>query len=258
MIFVMRYRTLVVILLLICLLAGIIACYSVGRSYLKINLLRFDPLEDRIIFPDLSIVPDNENTVWLIGDSRIARWDKALLSPLKANIINLGIEGQTTAQVLYRLRNYLETGSPQWLILEAGINDLKVIGLKKEYASMVVEGCIYNIISIIELCQEKNIKIILMNIFSTGKIELPRRFVWNSLIDSSIIYVNRELKHYCDINNIYFFNTDSIICNENSVVKEKYQNGFLHINKEAYMVLSNNLIKDFGSMINEGHNNKIN
>lgn len=255
----MSYRTtFIVILLLICLIAGIFTSYLLRRSYLRLNLLRFDPLEERSIVPDLLEVPNNENTIWLIGDSRIAQWDKNLLSPLNAHIINLGIEGQTTAQVLNRLRNYFQINSPQWLILEAGINDLKIIGIKKEYESMVVKGCMHNIISIIELCNEKNIKVILMNIFATGEIELPRRFVWNSAVDSSIIHVNKELKHYCDVNDICFFNTDSILCNENSAIKKQYQNGFLHINREAYVVLSNCFIKDFRSIINNGYNNKIN
>lgn len=254
----MTYKTLIYGLLLLCLIAGIFTSYSVRRSYLQLNLLRFDPLEERIISPDLLKVPNNENAVWLIGDSRIARWDEDLLSPLNVGIINLGIEGQTTAQILNRLRNYFEISSPQWLILEAGINDLKIIGIKKEYESMVVKGCIHNIISIIELCHEKNIKVILINILATGRIELPRRFVWNSSIDSSIIHVNTELRHYCDVNDIYFFNTDSLLCNNNSVIRKQYQNGFLHINREAYVELSNNFIKGFGSIINEGHKNKIN
>ena len=257
MILVMNSRALIIGLILILLLAGIIALFLIRKYYLKYNILRFDPLEERILDTDLLIVPDNKNSIWLIGDSRIARWDRDHLSPLKAGINNLGIEGQTTAQVLNRLRNYLETAQPEWLILEAGINDLKIIGVKKEYESLIVEGCINNIISIIELCQKKNIGIILINIFPAGKIEFTRRFVWNSSVDSSIILVNKRLRDYCNINNVYFFDTDTILCDRTSVIKEQYQDGFLHVNDEAYKVLSNNLIKNFGSVINSDLNNKI-
>lgn len=220
------------------------------KYYLAYSLLRLDPLEEKSYGRDLLAKNADSNSVWLIGDSRMARWNKEMLASLNASVLNLGIEGQTTSQVLIRLRDYLKADSPQWLILEAGINDLKIIGVKRELAPRIITGCIDNIISIIKLCNENNVRVILINILPTGNIEFARRFIWNSAVDSSIVHVNSTLREFCITNNIAFFNTYPILCDNNKRIRKQYQDGFLHINEEAYMILTNNLIKEFGKSIN--------
>ena len=248
----MRLKLVYFVFFLIILLISIAALYFIRKYYLSNNLLRLDPLEDGSIRRDMLITRDDTTNIWLLGDSRIARWDDKLLSPLGSNIVNLGIEGQTTSQVLHRLRIYSETGIPQWLILEAGINDLKIIGLNKDLSARLTEQCFKNISEIAELCIKKDINLIIINIFPTGKIELLRRIVWNSSVEPAIIEANRKIKDYCNKNEILFFDTYPFICNDNFKIKEQYQNGFLHLNDKAYKVLSENLIKGFGTVINSG------
>lgn len=207
-------------------------------------------MEDSSFKKDLFVTLNNVTNVWMIGDSRVAKWDKNLLSPLDANIVNLGIEGQTTSQVLYRLKNYLEIGNPQWLILEAGINDLKVIGLNEGFTDRVMEGCLGNIFKIVELCHRKDVNIIIINIFPTGNIELGRRIVWRSSVGQAIAESNRKLENFCKVNGVLFFDTNTFLCTDKLKIKEEFQNGSLHLNKKAYEVLSKNLIKEFGPMIN--------
>jgi len=231
-------------------IAGLTLLYFVRKYYLSYNLMRLDPLEDSYVNKELLQTAENTTNLWLIGDSRIAKWDKNLLLPLGANIVNLGIEGQTTSQVLNRLRYYLEEGNPQWLILEVGINDLKIIGINKKYASWLVESCFDNISKIAELCLARNINIIVINIFPTGKIEILRRMIWNSSVDTSLIEVNKKLEEYCKRNGIIFYDTSTFLYNDDYRIKELYQDGFLHLNDEAYEVLSKNIINEFGTRIN--------
>jgi lysophospholipase L1-like esterase len=246
----MRLKLVYFIFILFFLLSGSMAYYFVRKYYLFYNFLRLDPLEDRSLKKDLLITPDNITNVWMIGDSRIARWNMSLLSPLDASIVNLGIEGQSTAQVLNRLNNYLKIGNPQWIILEAGINDLKIIGLKKDSADQIVEDCLENIYEIIDLCLINEIRIIVINIIPPGKIELLRRLVWNSAANESIDEANRKLKDYCHGKKVFFLDTYPILCTDNSKVQEQYQDGFLHINESGYKVMSKRIIEDFGIEIN--------
>lgn len=232
------------------LLLGGTAIYFARKYYLSYNLLRLDPLEDQSFKKELLVTQENISDIWMIGDSRMARWNQDLLSPLNAKIINLGIEGQTTSQVLSRLKNYLEIGNPKWLILEAGINDLKIIGLKKDIASWLAEGCLENIGEIVELCIKKDIDIIIINIFPTGNIDLPRRLVWNSSVDPAIREANMKLKDYCESHQKLFFDTYELLCTKNFKIQKQYQDGFLHINEKGYKVLSQNLINEFGAIIN--------
>lgn len=232
------------------LVLGGTAIYFARKYYLSYNLLRLDPLEDKSFKKGILVTPENISDIWMIGDSRMARWNKDLLSPLNAKIVNLGIEGQTTSQVLSRLKNYLETENPKWLILEAGINDLKIIGLKKDLAPSLAKGCLENIIETVALCNKKDIDIIIINIFPTGNIDLPRLLVWNSSVDPAIREANMKLKAYCENNQILFFDTYDLLCTNNFKIKKQYQDGFLHINQEGYKVLSQNLINKFGAIIN--------
>lgn len=246
----MRLKVVFLIFVLILVMISMAELYLARKCYLSNNLLRIDPLEDRSLNKDLLVTPGNINNIWLMGDSRVAQWNKDLLSPLEANTVNLGIEGQTTSQVLNRIKNYFEIGNPQWLILEVGINDLKIIGLNKDLVSRSLEGCLENISKIAELCKIRNINLIIINIFPTGNIEFFRRIVWNSSVDPAIIEANRRLEDYCSKNDAYFFDTYPFLCNEDFKVHEHYQNGSLHLNDKAYKVLSERLIKEFGAKIN--------
>jgi lysophospholipase L1-like esterase len=220
------------------------------KNYLQYNLLRSDPLEESKIAGKLLNTSDSNVNIWLIGDSRIAHWNKNFFSPTHANIVNLGIDGQTSRQVLQRFKNHLEFGKPDWIILEVGINDLKVIGLNRKLSNKISVECYNNIISIIEICQADGINVICCNIFPNGKIEFTRKLVWNSLVDQEIIEINKKLKRYSERNNIEHFDAYRFLSEDSHRVKEDYQNGFLHLNDEAYLALTKQIINEFGNKIN--------
>jgi lysophospholipase L1-like esterase len=240
----MNLKSVILLLASLCFLLGIIAYNLIKKSYLSYNLLRIDPLEINGFDAKQLQNSVNLKNVWMIGDSRIARWNKTLLASPDLSIKNLGAEGQTSSQVLNRLRYYLETEVPQCIILEVGINDLKTIGLKKSLYSLIEIQCYENITSIIELCLVKNIQIVLMNIFPTGNIECLRRLVWNSSVDSAITNVNNRLAQFCNLKGVFYFDTYKMLCDKDMEIKEIYQDGFLHISDSAYGVLSNYLINN--------------
>jgi len=171
----MRFKLTLFVLVPGCLMLGVLLWHFAQKQYLLFNLLRFDPLEESRIDTKILVTPEDLTNIWLLGDSRIAQWNADSFSSLNANIVNLGVDGQTTSQILNRFRNSLKYGKPQWLFLEAGINDLKIIGLKKDLGPKIADGCSENLYSIIDLCLQNKINVICINIFSTGQIELLRR-----------------------------------------------------------------------------------
>jgi lysophospholipase L1-like esterase len=196
-------------------------------------------------------VSGGNSDLWLVGDSRMARWNKDLLSPVPGQVKNVGVEGATTLQVLDQLSRTVEIGVPEWIIIEVGINDLKLIGLDKKLSDSIKEYCYRNIISIIELCKENDVNIIVMNIFPNGKIPLIRRLVWNSSVDSAITDINKKLYTYCKSNNIKYFDAFSFLKDERSRVKRIYRDDFLHINQNAYHALSEQIKKEFGDSVKQ-------
>lgn len=226
------------------LIAGVMSFFLAKKYYLKYNLLKVDPLEvnssEKINYEPA----DNKNEIWLIGDSRIARWKSELFSSFGPLINNFGVEGQTTAQTLLRLKYNLETRTPELVFLEAGINDLKIIGLNRKLAGSIKADCYNNITAIIDLCQKKNVTIIVINIFPTGRIEFLRRFIWNSSVESAVVETNERLRLYCKTENIPYFDGYHFLAGNGSRVDRKYQDDFLHINENAYADLSKALIDE--------------
>ena len=220
------------------LLTGLLAYFLLRESYLQKNLIKTDPLNlNGLDFSKINNEHDVIN-VWMIGDSRISRWDKTFLESPGFDFKNLGVEGFTSSQTLNRLKILINHEIPQKMILEVGINDLKIIGLNKNLSSGIYEQCYQNITSIIDLCLKNDIGITLLSIIPTGKIEFLRRFIWNNEVDSTIALLNNKLGHYCDQKNVSYCNTALLLCDQNNIIKEIYQDGFLHINDSAYKVLS--------------------
>ncbi len=254
----MHLKSIIFLFIIYSFLVGILAYYLIKKSYLSYNLLRVDPLEiNRFDTRQIQNSDDLKN-LWMLGDSRIARWNAAHLASPYLSIKNLGLEGQTSSQVLNRLKYYLENEVPQCVILEVGINDLKIIGLKKSLYSQIEAQCYENITSILDLCLINKIEVILINIFPTGDIKFPRRLFWNSYVDSAIINVNRRLTQFCNLRGVFYYDTYMLLCDKNLDVKEIYQDGFLHLNDSAYKALSEDLLKtsilNKPSVLNSGKN----
>ena len=240
----MPMRVICSILIAVFLIGSVTSFILLKKSYLAYNLLKLDPLEGKPS-ENINYEPsDNKKGIWLIGDSRIARWNTELFSSFGLLVSNFGIEGQTTSQILLRLKCDLETNTPELVFLEAGINDLKIIGLNKKLAVSIKDGCYNNITAITDLCQKKNVTIIVINIFPTGRIEFLRRFVWNSSVDLAIVETNERLRLYCKSENIPYFDAYHFLAGNGYRVEKKYQDDFLHINEKAYADLSKVLIDE--------------
>lgn len=238
-----------IILLLIIVTAGMVLIHTYKDFYRKNALLRVDPLEFTVVKALDTTAEIEDSEIWMIGDSRVRRWPEKLLRN-NNTIANLGVEGQTSSQVLYRLMSYLETDTPSLIILETGINDLKVIGLDANLYGEITQQYLKNIEQMIHLCRVRNIRMILIDIFPVGKIELPRRLIWNNAVNKAIDAVNLTLKSYCDDHLVFYFNADAILSDNGTTVRPEFQDDFLHINVMGYEALSKNLKELINKIIN--------
>jgi len=237
----MRMKAVIILFILYSLLIAAFAFISFRKYYLNYNLLRLDPLEENKLKSDIPDEALTAHDIWMIGDSRIARWDQNLISSPDHRILNLGIEGQTTAQVLGRLKEYLKVATPKQIIFEAGINDLKIIGLNKDLQPGVELMCYNNITTVVNICRDKQIRIIAINIIPAGRMNFVRRLFWNNSVKESIGKINSRLKTFCDSKYSFFYDSDEILCDRDSIVKQEYSKDFLHLNKEGYKALSTDI-----------------
>ena len=241
---------LILLLLLVTVVSDIAFLHIYKNNYKAYNLLKVDPLETGGLKAENLEATLSQSDIWMLGDSRVSRWDEELLKD-NIEIANLGVEGQTSSQVYYRFKSYLETATPSLVILEVGINELKVIGLDKNLTSFITDQYYRNIESIIQICRNKKIRMVLINIFPVGKIELSRRLVWNKVVNETIIIANHKLKSYCDDIEVYCFDAYSILSNNGETVKTEYQSDFLHINKSGYEALSHELKEQINKIIKQ-------
>lgn len=218
------------------------------HDYKEIYLLRINPLEDQSINLDSISQSLKDSRIWMLGDSRIQMWDESLLVE-DGSIINLGIDGQTSEQVFYRLKSYLEIDTPDVLVLQVGINELKIIGLNRNLAPAIVNNLQENIMGILEVCDKYRIKVILTNVFPVGNIELGRRFVWNKAVNENIILVNKTLHSYSDGLNVIYYDAFNALSSDGETVNTEFQQDFLHINKNGYKLLSEGLKEQIVSIL---------
>jgi len=239
----------ITLLALLIVTGGYLFLTSFRNNYRDQSLLRIYPLDTGSLRSGEPDLPPSDSDIWMIGDSRIARWNLKYFND-GLRIANLGGEGHTSAQVYYRLKNYLDAYAPSIVILEAGINDLKVIGADKDLAHSITENLCRNIDSIRHLCVRENISLIIMNVFPVGKIEPARRLVWNKYANEAIIMTNRKLLSYCDEKTVFCLDAYSLLSADAKTVNPEYRYDFLHINAKGYEILSEalsekiNVIKD--------------
>jgi peptidoglycan/LPS O-acetylase OafA/YrhL/lysophospholipase L1-like esterase len=146
--------------------------------------------------PEVSVVsnsPTNfKSTVLLLGDSRVAQWNLPQLSGWR--VVNAGAGGLTTGQIRLAAPKLLDEFHPDTVVLEAGINDLKFLGVRPEMAPQIVSLALDNLTAIVNECAARHCKIILLETWAAGKPDLARRSVWNKVIAVSVDELNARLQ----------------------------------------------------------------
>jgi lysophospholipase L1-like esterase len=131
-------------------------------------------------------------TVMLLGDSRMAQWD---LPPLVGwRVVNAGEGGLTTGQLRLCAPKLLDEFHPDAVVLEAGINDLKFIGLRPEMASQIVSLTASNLTAIVHECAVRHCQVILLETWPASQPDLARCLVWNAAIPGSVVSLNAQLR----------------------------------------------------------------
>jgi lysophospholipase L1-like esterase len=205
--------------------------------YKIINMLRLEPDETSLFNgkEKHSGMKNDGFSIILFGDSRIAYWYPELYFPY-CTIVNEGKRGQTTTQLKLRLEKDVLSYEPDVVVIQAGINDLKTIGLFKKQKESIIKNCIANLSYIIERITSENARVIVLTIFPTGKPGLIRTWFWPKDIDEARAKINDTLKikHSKIINVI---DVDSILGGK-KYIRAEFKSDMLHINKSGYEKLN--------------------
>lgn len=176
------------------------------------------------------IVNSNKEKIVFAGDSITDYYD--LNKYFKYDnkiIINSGISGYQTSNILKRYNNVIKQYNADKIFLMIGTNDLGA-GLDRE-------DIINNIKKILSDCKRdnKNVKLYYETIYPVNR---SLRKSNDKRYNSDIIYINSEMKKYCNANGIKYLDIYSILEDEKGSLKNEFTSDGLHLNDEGYKVIS--------------------
>ena len=146
----------------------------------------------------------NQDTVLMVGDSRISDWGGIILS--NQTVVNAGQPGATTARLCLQLPDLLDKFRPVTVVIQAGVNDLKLIGMKPELESTIVAQAVDNLSNMVAQCSKRGCRVVLLGVWPVGRPEWLRRPVWNQEIPKALARLNGQLIELDDPSHkIYFF-----------------------------------------------------
>jgi len=191
-------------------------------------------------------IDSEKKRIILFGDSRISMW-KNLPDIPQIQLINRGIGGETTAQALLRLEKDVISLSPDAVVIQIGINDLKAIGVLTNRKNGIYIAAQKNLNEIILRISQQGAHVYLMTVFPTAEVNFIRSFVWSADIDSAVNSFNQDIRKM-NSNNLSVIDCDPIF-NIDGKMNPNYSLDTLHLNKAGYNALSALLTKELNKLI---------
>ncbi len=172
-----------------------------------------------------------ENRVVFFGDSITDGWKIAEYFPGKP-YVNRGIGGQTTPQMLIRMRLDVVAHQPKVVLLLAGTNDIA-----GNTGPMTNEAIQENYAAIAQLAQANGIKIIFASVLPVHDYN-PQRPMTKGRPPERILALNNWLKAYCQKNGHLYLDYFSKMVDDKGFLKAELANDGLHPNAEGYKIMA--------------------
>ena len=214
----------------------IVYLYWYATSLNPLSLKRYS--DDKV----LEKTRENQTKVVFFGDSRAVQWRKPELTEFQ--FINRGISGQTSAQVLLRFDRHVAVLNPEIIVIQVGVNDLRMLAQYPRTREDIVQNCQQNIAQIVQKAKEIGAKVVLTTVFPLGEetISVQQRLFWPPInyIEQDIIEVNNYIKT---------LEEDAVIFDAYELLKAqgenypKYYRDLLHLNGRGYKFLNQHLSK---------------
>ena len=174
----------------------------------------------------------------LLGDSITEAWFRADPEFFKENnLAGRGISGQTTSQILVRMREDVVNLRPKYVVILCGFND---IALNPGHA-VSVETAVGSVKSMCDIAKANKIKPIVCS-------QLPSyRISWRPEIQDcyeKVLQFNELLKAYAKEARIPYVDYFNLLADENTGrIPEKYAPDTVHPSLEGYKVMEGYILK---------------
>lgn len=207
--------------------------------YQREAAVRINPIDHRYADENQELLAKGKAKTRLIifGESRAHMWQVA--HPKNwgdFEIINRGIGGETTPQILGRLETDVLALDPDIVVLQMGDNDLKTMAMIPGSRKSTSEKTYHNITTIAKRIADSGAQVILTTIFPPGPIELLRKPLWSDEVNESIDEMNDRLLAF-EYPGVVVVDCDKIL-REGKYIKPEYSIDTLHLKKAGYVALN--------------------
>jgi lysophospholipase L1-like esterase len=187
------------------------------------NLARFKGVN-----AELGPPAKGENRIVFLGDSITQNWNLADSFPGKP-YVNRGISGQTTPQILLRIRQDVIDLKPKVVVILAGTNDIA-----ENTGPISIEAIEGNLASMAELAQKNGIRVILSSVLPAA------RYEWRPAIQpvEKIRSLNQWMKEYAYRAGIEYLDYYSTMVDQKSGLKDELGTDGVHPNRAGYAVMA--------------------
>ena len=191
-------------------------------------------------------IKEDEARIVFMGDSITEFWKEKNPKLFTArNYINRGISGQTTSQMLLRFRQDVIDLKPFAVLILAGINDIA-----ENTGPISLENVFGNIISMAELAQSNQIKVVLCSV-------LPAKaFPWRPDLKPAdkIVRLNEMILEFAFKNDLIYVNYYSEMVSDDKGLQTKYSSDGVHPNALGYKTMQPFLEEAIAKVSRKDHN----
>jgi lysophospholipase L1-like esterase len=213
------------------------------ESYKETNAVRLDPLGLKAYASERARpeypADDGHPLLEFFGDSRALMWGKPTVPGY--TVTNRGVGWQTTAQILGRVERDVIDLHPDVVVVEAGVNDLKMIAQFPERRAEIVADCEANVAKIVDACNRAGENVILATIFEIGDVDVWRRPFWSEDVSGAVREVNAYFATLAG-GRTRILDANGALDDGRGHVQKAMQADYLHVNERGYAALNERLL----------------
>jgi lysophospholipase L1-like esterase len=173
-----------------------------------------------------------ENRVVFFGDSITKAWDLERDFPGKP-YVNRGIDGQTTSQLLLRLRGDVIDLGARAVVILAGTNDIA-----GNTGPIALEEIEENFEAMAELARAHGVRVVFSSILPVHNYTPGSEPNFELRPPEKIAALNRWLEHYCHANGLVYLDYFSAMVDEHGLMRKDLADKGLHPNAAGYEMMT--------------------
>ena len=217
------------------------AAVLVRQYYIESLETKAVPVNEQVYERANALLPaKSQMRVVLFGDSRVEQW-----SPPPqidgAEIVNRGIDGETTAQMRLRFDADVLQLHPDVVVIQAGINDLVAASLSAHAGDRIRQGLKDNLRQFAAKSAAAGARVVLLTIIPPASPSLLRRPVWNSDIVRYVSDINAFIRSLDGRDGVTIVDAARLLAPTGGELPAEYARDTLHFKSAAYEVLNKSL-----------------